>query len=79
MPYKEPSRRSIRLDDDVYAAVRAMPESLNKYLRRNLLEPGKVIETHDGQLIDVPRSASKRPMRVDSAQRKPLLKPSQRK
>lgn len=70
---------SVRLDSDVWAAVKALPDSLNRYLRRSLLEPGKIVETHDGQLIDVPRSASKRPMRVDVLYRKPLLKPSQRK
>lgn len=64
---------SVRLDSDVWEAVRAMPESLNRYLRRSLLEPGKVIETHDGQLITVPRSSSKRPMR------EPLLKPKDKR
>lgn len=35
---------SVRLDSDVWEAVRAMPESLNVYLRRNLIDqkPGSV-------------------------------------
>ena len=31
---------SVRLDSDVWAAIRAMPESLNQYLRRELLSRG---------------------------------------
>lgn len=34
MDYKS---RSYRIDDDVHAAILALPESLNQYLRRNLL------------------------------------------
>lgn len=79
MPYKEPQRRSIRLDDDVYKAVRALPESLNKYLRRSLIGNGAP-ELHP--MIEH-RQAQHRAAAVERAPRdtvrKPLLKPSQRK
>ena len=34
---------SVRLDSDVWQAVKAMPESLNVYLRRELLEPNRLV------------------------------------
>lgn len=40
MAYKEPKNRSIRLDDDVYEALRKLPESPNKFLRKALSAEG---------------------------------------
>lgn len=50
MAYKEPKKRSIRLDDDVYEALRKLPESPNKFLRK-LLSAGGAFELP--QLSDV--------------------------
>ncbi len=38
MTYVEPKKRTIRLDDDVWAALREMGESPNRFLRRVLIE-----------------------------------------
>lgn len=38
--YQEPKTRTIRLDDDVYEALRKLPESPNKFLRKVLSADG---------------------------------------
>lgn len=82
MAYKEPKKRSIRLDDDVYEALRQLSESPNKFLRKVL--------SADGAFGDGKRNAAFELPAVDEAHetqsalwrkmdRKPLLKPSERK
>ncbi len=38
MTYEPPKRRAIRLDDDVWKALRELGESPNKFLRRILID-----------------------------------------
>lgn len=78
MAYQEPKKRTIRLDDDVYEALRKLPESPNKFLRKVLSADGTfrtecvsdvVAEVERGPKLDLPMPPS----------RKPLLKPKERK
>lgn len=82
---------SVRLDSDIWEAVRAMPCSLNRYLRSNLL--GEVRVAGPQGTVKVERSGGKvsATVNVESASRKaldytpagfrrePLLKPGERK
>lgn len=108
---------SVRLDSDVWAAVRALPESLNQYLRRTLLTNGvpkkaskqeraireraagdlvaKAAEREDIDYSDVESTPTTHVATLDAvapagpigkisvenwrANRKPLLKPKERK
>lgn len=86
MAYHEPKSRSIRLDDDVYDALRDLLESPNKFLRQALFGRGladvvevqkqadaanEIIAEHLERTSSVPER--------DRKPRGPLLKPSQRK
>lgn len=75
MAYQEPKKRSIRLDDDVYEALRKLPESPNKFLRK-VLSAGSVFQpqaTPPENLVFL-----KEPLTNYQLPRKPLLKPKER-
>lgn len=91
MVYQEPKKRTIRLDDDVYEALRKLPESPNKFLRKVLsadeafdevvgvLENGIIRATRRSEVdehIETVDVARRFVLRKD---RKPLLKPKERK
>lgn len=93
MAYQEPKKRSIRLDDDVYAAVRKLPMSLNQFLRKVLSADGafrsQVIPPENLVFLKEPittRSGAlgghlRKPFASQfdkSSNRKPLLKPKDR-
>lgn len=59
MAYQEPKKRSIRLDDDVYEAVRKMPMSLNQFLRKALSADGAFELSRNELRTMEPRSAGR--------------------
>lgn len=73
--------RSVRLDDDVWEAVKAMDESLNQFLRDVLIngvgitdDPAKISAALDrGEFNKDQKEPAPRPFKP------PLLKPSEKK
>lgn len=68
--------RSVRLDDDVWDAVKSLPQSLNQYLRDRLLTGLE----QDLKEFDERRTEMRERMsRGARAFKAPLLKPSEKK
>jgi hypothetical protein len=70
--------RSVRLDDDVWAAVKAMDESLNQFLRDILINGLGVTDDAEkiGAAMDPGEFSTQEPARPFKP---PLLKPSEKK
>lgn len=74
MAYQEPKKRTIRLDDDVYEALKKLPESPNKFLRKvlNVNEAGGLVVHQLGKDVQAHQAtlrAKSRPHMIHSGVR----------